>query len=122
MVNMKNVIRKTNHTQFVPQPNSFVTAMTNAANIAYTEKGALTNKSTLSSVLDWFGAGGAFRQRQPQDIQNLFSRAFSEDRLLATRISILFPGHSSGARRTQHFSYSVQLAWPALHGRCPQEP
>jgi hypothetical protein len=87
---MKNVTRKTNRTQFVPQPNSFVTAMTNTANVAYTEKGAITNKSTLSSVLDWFGQGGALRQRSPQETINLFTRAYAEDRLLAMKILFYF--------------------------------
>ena len=87
---MKNVTRKTNRTQFVPAPNAFVQAMTNASNVAYTEKGAITNKSTLSSVLDWFGQGGALRQRTPQDTINLFTRAYAEDRLLAMKILFYF--------------------------------
>src|ERR1035437_288216 len=87
---MKNVTRKQTRNQFVPQPNAFVTAMTNVSNVAYTEKGAITNKSTLSSVLDWFGQGGALRQRSPQDIINLFTRAYAEDRLLAMKILFYF--------------------------------
>lgn len=87
---MKNVTRKTNRTQFVPAQNAFVQAMTNVSNIAYTEKGAITNKSTLSSVLDWFGQGGALRQRAPQEIVNLFTRAYAEDKLLAMKILFYF--------------------------------
>jgi hypothetical protein len=100
---MKNVTRKTNRTQFVPQPNAFVTAMTNVSNVAYTEKGAITNKSTLSSVLDWFGQGGALRQRAPQDTVNLFSRAFAEDRLLATKILFYFRDVREGQGERQTF-------------------
>ena len=87
---MKNVTRKTNRTQFVPAQNAFVSAMTNVNNVAFTEKGAITNKSTLSSVLDWFGQGGALRQRSPQDTINLFTRAYAEDRLLAMKILFYF--------------------------------
>lgn len=88
---MKNVTRKTRSTQFVPQTtvlsqNPFLSAMQNQSNLGYTEKGALTNKSTLNHVLDFFGAGGAIRSRAEQDVINLFSRAFAQDRLLATKI------------------------------------
>ena len=85
---MRNIAKNRKTTQYVPASNPFVQAMTNAANVSFTENGALTNKSTKSSVLDWFGAGGALRQRPPQDIINLFTRAFAEDRL--TTLKILF--------------------------------
>ena len=87
---MKNVTRKSNRTQYVPAQNAFVQAMTNVSNVALTEKGAVTNKSTLSSVLDWFGQGGSLRQRAPQEIVNLFTRAYAEDRLLAMKILFYF--------------------------------
>ncbi len=86
---MKTAI-KTRKTQYVPAQNPFVQAMTNAANVTFTENGALTNKSTLSSVLDWFGAGGALRQRTPQDTINIFTRAFAEDRLTALKVLFYF--------------------------------
>lgn len=99
---MKNVTRKT-RTQFVPQPNAFVQAMTNVSNIGHTEKGAITNKSTLSNVLDWFGAGGALRQRDAQSSINLFSRAFAEDSLLATKILFYFRDVREGQGERQTF-------------------
>ena len=81
-----NKSRKT--TQFVPASNTnpFVQAMQVQSNFTTTEKGALTNKSTLNYVLDFFGAGGALRQRDDASIITLFSKAFSQDRLLATKI------------------------------------
>lgn len=74
-------------TQFVPVSNNpFVGAMQVASNYTVTEKGALTNKSTLSCVLDFFGAAGAVRSRSDADVIKLFSKAFAEDRLLALKI------------------------------------
>jgi hypothetical protein len=87
---MRNIAKNRKQTQFVPASNPFIQAMTNAGNVAFTENGALTNKSTKSDILDWFGAGGALRQRQPQDIINLFTRAFAEDRLTALKILFYF--------------------------------
>ena len=64
---MKNMT-KNRKTQFVPKPsvntpaNPFVKTMQVASNYTLTENAALTNKSTLNYVLDWFGAGGALRQ------------------------------------------------------------
>ncbi len=74
------------NTQFIPKSNPFVQAMQVQSNFTTTENGALTNMSTLSSVLDFFGAAGAVRQRSDADVISLFSKAFSEDRLLATKI------------------------------------
>ena len=87
---MRNIAKNRQQTQYVPASNPFVQAMTNAGNIAFTENGALTNKSTKSDMLDWFGAGGALRQRQPQDTINLFTRAFAENRLNALKVLFYF--------------------------------
>lgn len=77
---------KNRKTQFVPATtNPFVGAMQVASNFTLTEKGALTNKSTLSCVLDFFGAAGAIRTRSDSDVIKLFSKAFAEDRLLALK-------------------------------------
>lgn len=75
--------KKTN--QFVPVSNPFVKAMQVQSNFTTTEKGALTNKSTLDYVLDFFGAAGAIRSRSDNDVISLFSKAFSQDRLLALK-------------------------------------
>lgn len=77
---------KNRKTQFVPATtNPFVAAMQVQSNFTVTEKGALTNKSTLSCVLDFFGAAGAIRTRSDADVIRLFSKAFAEDRLLALK-------------------------------------
>lgn len=79
---------KKKNTKFVPvasTTNPFVNAMQVQSNFTVTEKGALTNKSTLSCVLDFFGAAGAIRTRSDADVIKLFSKAFAEDRLLALK-------------------------------------
>jgi hypothetical protein len=86
--------------------------MQNQVNLCSTEKGALTNKSTLNHVLDWFGAGGALRQRQPQDIVNLFSRAYAQDPLAAMKILFYFRDREGqGERRT----FRILMNWLAQH-------
>ena len=51
---------------------------------AFTENGAISYKSTLSHVLDFFSKSGALRGDE-QTALTLFSKAFSENKLLAKR-------------------------------------
>ena len=57
----------------------------NEANRAYTENGALTNKSTRSDCLDLFATVGALRRQSEDEIIARFVRAFSENRDLAIK-------------------------------------
>ncbi len=61
-------------------------ALKNEANMTYTENGAVTNASTMSDCLDFFGTAGALRNADEDDILRRFIRAFTEDRDIAMKI------------------------------------
>lgn len=100
-----------NNKKNVSTSNAFVKAMRVESNFTTTEKGAKTNKSTLNDVLDWFGAGGALRQRDEASIINLFSKAFAQDRLLAMKVLCYFRDirEGQGERKT----FQVIMKWLA---------
>jgi len=65
--------------------NALVSGLTKVSNMTLTQNGALTNKSTLSHTLDFFGQGGALRTRTENEINSLFSKAFAENQLAAMK-------------------------------------
>lgn len=65
--------------------NTFMNSLSNAANIGYTQNGALAHKSTNSAVYDMFAMGGAYRGRSDTDCILLFKNAFEEDNILALK-------------------------------------
>lgn len=46
---------------------------------------AVSHSTTGTSVLDFFGKGGALRSQSEQDVINLFSKAYGEDKNLALK-------------------------------------
>lgn len=67
----------------VQSTNAFINAQNNKT---YTENGALTNKSALSGIVDWFFHGAALRHEQNEKrIIGLFLAAFNEDPTKALR-------------------------------------
>jgi len=65
----------------------FVSAMNEENNWKLTENMASALKSTKNDLVDLFAVIGALRTREEFDIEQLFSKAFYEDKLLATKMS-----------------------------------
>lgn len=64
----------------------YLDALKENTNITYTENGALTNASSLSSNLDLFSTIGAIRNQSTDEILRRFHNAYSEDKDLAIKI------------------------------------
>lgn len=65
---------------------NFLNALKNNMNQTKTDNGANALISTESSLVDLFGTIGALRNRGDIEIENLFSKAFAEDKLLAMKL------------------------------------
>lgn len=63
---------------------TFLDALKVGVNHTRTENGAVTNKSALDPVVDFFALGGALRNR-PQEAVRLFNAAYAEDPQTALR-------------------------------------
>ena len=68
------------------QVSNLVNALRRETNNQITENGALAYRTTESALLDFFGVAGALRNRNNKDIIDKFTRAFIEDKLLATKM------------------------------------
>lgn len=62
--------------------NGLLQGLRKDTNVAYTENGAISNRSTLSDVLDFFYHAAA---RRGKDNTQLFAKAYSDDRLMALK-------------------------------------
>lgn len=67
--------------------SKFVEALAENTSYTRTENGALAYRDTGSNLVNLFGQIGSLRPRSEEEIQQLFSRAFGEDKLLATKMS-----------------------------------
>lgn len=70
--------------------NPLLAGLAKQTNTTFTENGALTNKSTLNGLLDFFAAGGALRERSEADTISLFQRAWGDDQLAALKVLFYF--------------------------------
>lgn len=61
-----------------------------ASNVALTQNGAVSNKSTLDKVLDLFANGGAYRLKSDNEFLNLFKAAYLEDPSLTLKCIFYF--------------------------------
>jgi hypothetical protein len=65
----------------------FISAIKSENNWEKTENDADSLKSTSNNLIDLFATIGALRDRRQEDIEKMFSLAFTEDNLLATKMS-----------------------------------
>lgn len=77
----------------------------------YTEKGAISNASTLDAVLDLFSQIGALRTRDPSEVEFKFMEAFNKDPLLATKCAFYARDVRQGLGERKTFR--IILAWLA---------
>jgi hypothetical protein len=65
---------------------NFSEALKTESTHTYTENGARALNTTDNACLDLFSTIGALRERNDVEVEQLFSEAFAEDKLLATKI------------------------------------
>ena len=65
--------------------NKFLNGLTDSANFAYTENGAITHKTTKSDLLDMFAMGAAMRNRSDSDVILMFRKAYAENPVYALK-------------------------------------
>lgn len=64
---------------------NFAEALSNESRKTYTENGATAYNTTGNAVIDLFGTIGSLRNRDEKEVQALFSEAYKEDKVLATK-------------------------------------
>ena len=70
--------------------NKFESAFQKEMNRTYTENGAISNKSTLSNLLDFFAQAGAMRNRDEYEITQVWHKAMMENKEFAFRLLFYF--------------------------------
>lgn len=85
---------------------------TNISNRKLTENGAVAYSTLSNDLLDLFATIGALRSRSEQDIEMKFSRAFAQDRLLATKM-LFYCGNIRGGGLGERRTFRVCLKWLA---------
>lgn len=93
--------------------NKFMTGLQTATNFTRTENGALTHKSTESSLLDLFAMGAAYRTRSDEDVILLFKNAFEENPVYALKC-LFYIRDVRGGQGERRF-FRVAMKWLASY-------
>ena len=91
--------------------NKFLNGLTDSANFAYTENGAITHKTTKSDLLDMFALGGAYRNRSDADVILLFKNAYKENPVYALKC-LFYLRDVRGGQGERRF-FRVAMKWLA---------
>ena len=91
--------------------NIFANAFRNVSNLTETENGHAAASTTNSAVLDLYGQIGAIRDRDENDILDLFKKAIREDKLLAAKT--MFYGRDCRGGTGERKVFRTMLKWAA---------
>jgi hypothetical protein len=91
--------------------NKFLEAMLIENNLKLTENGALALRSTMNPLVDAFGVIGALRTRKDEEIEQIFSKAFAANDLLAWKLAFHVRNIRGGLGERNTFR--VILRWMA---------
>lgn len=87
---MENIILPESHESNTNDNTNLVNELEKSTNVAYTANGAISNRTSLDAVLDFFASAGAMRYSEGGKIFDLFHKAFVQDNLLALKCLFYF--------------------------------